>query len=291
MRFLGFFAPARSALLALLTLTTAGTVVLAGLAGCSTFPESFTCTSNSQCTRQNSTGICINNACAFNDLTCRSGLSYDSTAPGGIAGDCVTTEVARDSGTDDDSGGLLNDCGGTTTLPARIFDPCGACGLGHYECASNESLRCVDEPTLRQVITSAGTVSASSRFSPTYPASEAVDGDLTTSWFSAGPESDGSPTIFDWTLTNPECIVGMNFTGNGRHPEFPTDYGFGSMTVQVLDVGGGIQYSRVFELPGTPDPGVNLEFDAYGATLRLLFTGHESSDCGGFAELDVTVAR
>ena len=290
MRSLGFFAPARPALLALLTLTAASAVAVCGLAGCSTFPEAFTCTSNSQCTRQNNTGMCINNACAFNDLGCRSGLSYDSTAPGGIAGDCVTDGI-RDSGTGDDSGGLLNDCGGTTTLPGRIFDPCGACGLGHYECETNESLHCVNDRTDRQIITTAGTVSASSIYSSSYPASDAVDGDLTTSWFSGGSDADGSESRFDWTLTDPECIVGMNFTGNGRHPEFPTNYGFGSMTVQVLDAAGGVQYSRVLDLEGTPDPGVNLEFDAYGVKLRLLFTGHESPDCGGFAELAVTVAR
>lgn len=269
-------------------------VGLLSLTSCSTFPADFTCTRDDQCVRQNNFGYCITNACAFDDLGCRSGLSYDSTAPADLAGRCVPSGADRDSGTSTDSGtdgGLLNDCGGSTTLPGRIFDPCGACLLGHYECETAESLACVNDRVLREDITGDGSVTASSTYGAAYIPARAVDGDPTTSWFSDGPEGGGMPTTYEWTIPSRECIVGISFRGNALHPEFSEDFGFGSMTVQVLDAAGGVQFSQVESLPGTPDPNVNVDLDANGVKVRLLFTDHESTDCGGFAELAVTVAR
>jgi len=233
-------------------------------------------------------------ACAFDDPSCTTRMRWDRTAGGGNAGLCVPSSGA-DTGPADTSrpDTLLNDCGGSGTLPGRILDPCGNCLLGRYQCDGTDDLRCEGEPTNEMIITNLGFVSASSTFNSSYPAPLSVDGDLTTSWFSAGPEGGGAPSTYDWEITTNECITGVSIFGNGRHSDrdFRDDFGFGNVTVQILDAADGIQASEMRALPGTPDPEQNIDFEAYGRKVRLLFTGHESTDCGGFSELVVTVVR
>ncbi len=279
-------------------LATLGALAIGGLAvvlaGCDTFPDTFDCTADSQCRRGSARGLCVGGAyCAFDDSSCSAtGLRYDRTAGGGNAGQCVPPGGTRDTGTFPDEG-LLNDCGGTGTLPARVLDPCGNCLLGRYQCDGQNALRCEGDPTNEVDITSEGYVSASSTYNASFMAANAVDGSRMTSWFSAGPEGDGSPTTFDWEVRDDECIVGIDFYGNGDNADamYRTDYGFGSMTVQILDAADGVQASDSRMLAGTPDPEQHIDIQGYGRTVRLLFTGHESPDCGGFSELVVTAAR
>jgi hypothetical protein len=266
--------------------------VVATLSGCNSFPDSFQCSADSQCRRGGDRGVCTAGACAFDDPSCPATLlRYDRTAGGGNAGMCVSPGGLRDSGGPDD--GLLNDCGGTATLPARVLDPCGNCLLGRYQCDGTNELRCEGEPTNEAIITDMGYVSASSTYSSEFMPPLAVDGDQTTSWFSAGPEAGGAPTTYEWTVRDDVCIVGVSFYGNGLNadPSYRNDFGFGSMTVQILDAADGIQASDTRTLDGTPDPEQHLDIQGYGRTVRLLFTGHESTDCGGFSELVVTAAQ
>jgi hypothetical protein len=269
----------------------AAAACLVALGGCDSFPDSFLCSTDGQCVRGSERGVCRAGACAFDDPGCASELRYDRTAGGGNAGLCVPPIGPRDSGVGD-SGGLLNDCGGTGTLPGRVLDACGVCLLGRYQCDGPNELRCVGEPTEELIVTSEGYVEASTTFSG-FPANLSVDGDLTTSWFSSGPEADGVATRYDWTLPSADCVIGISIFGNALHDNksFQTDYGFEEVTVQVLDAADGVQFSEARSLSGTPDPEQNIELAAYGRTVRLLFSNHESTDCGGFSELVVTVVR
>ena len=271
-------------------LVTVASVLALLLVGCNSFPDAFICSADIQCTRIGASGQCLAGACAFADTSCDSDLRYDETAMVG-GGECVPGGGPRDSGVGD-SGMLLNDCGGESTLPNRYLDPCGNCLLGRWQCDGLDALVCAGDPRNETIVTGEGSVTASTTFSSTYPARSAIDGDLTTSWFSSGPETAG-PSIFDWTISSNECIVAVSIHGNGRHAmtSFREDFGFGNVEVQVLDGAGGVQASESRALPGTPDPQQDVDFDAYGRTVRLRFTGHESDDCGGFSELVVTVAR
>lgn len=142
-------------------------------------------------------------------------------------------------------------------------------------------------------ITREGTVRASTTY-PGYPAELAIDGDPTTSWFSTGPEPNGVPTRFEWTHGRDDLITTIYVHGNGENatPDFRTGYGFGSVTVQVLDTGGKVVFEQKdIPLPGSPDPDVTIHPNVTGRTVVLLFTGHESPDCGGISELQVKADR
>lgn len=143
-----------------------------------------------------------------------------------------------------------------------------------------------------------GTVQASTS-DPNFPASLAIDGDLSTSWFSTGPEPGGVPTRFQWTHARDDLITTIVLHGNGQNkndgkngrPDFRHNFGFGSVTVQVIDSANKVVFSHAVPLPGTPDPDVTLHPNVVGRTVLLLFSGHESKDCGGFSELQVQANR
>ena len=60
--------------------------------------------------------------------------------------------------------------------------------------------------------------------------------------------------------------------GNG-HGDYPTIEQFA--------------FRQEVALPGTPDPDVTVSPNVVGTAVDLYFEGHESPDCGGFAELRV----
>ncbi|HJW91514.1 MAG TPA: VWA domain-containing protein, partial [Anaerolineales bacterium] len=140
--------------------------------------------------------------------------------------------------------------------------------------------------------TSEGSVQASSTSSG-YPASSAIDGDTTTSWFSRGPNIDGPTSTFQWTGLRDDLITSLTILSNKDHsnPSFRTGYGFDSVMVQILDAAGSIVFEETIELPGTPDPDVILKPGVVGRSVVLIFSGHESVDCGGIGELVVGVTR
>lgn len=141
-------------------------------------------------------------------------------------------------------------------------------------------------------ITREGSVQASTT-AVGYPAAWSIDGDPSTSWFSTGPEPNGVPTRFQWTHPRDDLITTIYIHGNGQNnvKDFRTGYGFGSVTVQVLDASGKVVFQQAVQLPGTPDPDVLLHPNVVGRTVLLLLSGHESKDCGGFSELQVKANR
>jgi hypothetical protein len=138
-------------------------------------------------------------------------------------------------------------------------------------------------------ITGQGAATASSEYSEEFPAMLGIDGDPSTSWFSAGSQVDGDASVFTWSTDRQWVIKQVVIEGNGANADAANriDYGFESVTVEVLS-GETVSYSETFGLPGTPDPTVTARPDAPGDTVRLTFTGHEAPDCGGFGELTVT---
>jgi len=139
---------------------------------------------------------------------------------------------------------------------------------------------------------SEGSVQASSTFSG-FPASLAVDGDDGTSWFSTGPEPGGVPTTYLWTGAQDDFIAFIDIFSNAfnTEPSFRTGFGFGTVTVQVLDAGGAVVFEATEDLSGTPDPDAYFTPNVVGRSVQLLFLGHESAECGGFSELEIGVYR
>jgi serine/threonine protein kinase len=137
-------------------------------------------------------------------------------------------------------------------------------------------------------ITAQGAVNASSEF-PTgeFPASLSVDGSDATSWFSAGSDVEAT-SVFAWGTPDQSNVYidTIEILGNANHPDFPTGFGFGELTIQVTSE-DGVVWEKTVPLPGTPDPNVTVRPRAVGDTILLAFSGHEASNCGGFAELIV----
>ena len=149
----------------------------------------------------------------------------------------------------------------------------------------------VPEPNAE--IASEGTVEASSSYDATYPASLAVDGDLSSSWFSAGSiKGDNNPT-YTWTGQQDDLIASIDLISNREHrvADFRTGYGFASVTVQVLDAQGNVVFEEGASLDGTPDPDVHFTPNKVGRSIRLIFAGGEAPDCGGFGELRIGAVR
>lgn len=141
-------------------------------------------------------------------------------------------------------------------------------------------------------ITSEGSVQASSTFGGNqFPAQLSVDGSLGTSWFSAGPEA--GPTTFLWTGRREDLISSVSVLSNALHndPTVRRNFGFGSVTIQILGASGTIVFEQSVGLSGTPDPDITVQPRVVGRTVRLLFSGHEDPGCGGFGELQVFAER
>lgn len=141
-------------------------------------------------------------------------------------------------------------------------------------------------------VASEGVVDASSVYDSNFVTDLVLDGDISTSWFSAGPDGDGT-TTFVWTGTQEDFIASIDLISNREHEvvDFRTGYGFGQVVVQVYDAADNLVYEETVRLDGTPDPDVHVEPSVVGQWIWLVFTEHEAQDCGGFAELHVNVVR
>jgi hypothetical protein len=268
----------------LLTTRPLFAIAFAALAAgsCSSLERELVCEAQSQCVRDGVQGTCVMPGhCAFEDTQCDSNLRWDSTARDSFAGQCVESEDVGDP----------NECGGTTVLTDKVGDACGLCDTGTLSCDGGDAFKCDDEADLEMSVTTQGSVTASTEFSSDYRANLAVDLDESTSWFSSGPE--GQPTDYTWTATRDECFTNLKIVGNGGHSNssFRQDFGFGEVTVQVLDASDEVVFSQSMNLDGTPDPTLDLSPNTLGRKVKLLFSGHESDDCGGFGELYVTATR
>jgi hypothetical protein len=155
---------------------------------------------------------------------------------------------------------------------------------------ANASATPIPEPNAE--VASEGEVDASSIYDATFPTSLVLDGDLSTSWFSAGPDADGTST-FVWTGAQDDFIASIDLISNREHEvvDFRTGYGFGAVTIQVFTSDDELVYEETVQLGGTPDPDVHIEPNVVGRWIWMVFTGSEALDCGGFAELKVNVHR
>ena len=260
-----------------------GLVLMA--ASCSVNREKA-CELPTECVRDGVQGSCVlPGFCAFDDSGCDSGLRWDSTAQDSFANQCV-----GDEGGAGDAGGR-NECGGLAVLSGQVGDACGLCDSGILSCDGENAFACDGEVGLEMSVTTQGEVNASAEFNSSYRATKAVDLDESTSWFSAGPE--GTPTEYTWTGAQDDCFTRIKIVGNGGNSEsqFRTNYGFGEATVQVLDSSDTVVFSNSVDLSGTPDPTIDLAPNTLGRKIRLLLSGHESDDCGGFGELYITATR
>ena len=140
-------------------------------------------------------------------------------------------------------------------------------------------------------IASEGTVNASS-IDPSFPVALTIDGDLSTSWFSIGPDGDGTST-FVWTGIQEDLIASIELISNREHEvvDFRTGYGFGMVTVQVYNAADELVFEEIVNLDGTPDPDVRVQPNVVGQWIWLIFSGSEDLTCGGFSELRVGVVR
>ena len=154
------------------------------------------------------------------------------------------------------------------------------------------------EPTATRVpgvatnISFEGSVSSSSDY-PGFFAYQAADGDVTTSWFSAGEAADGDTSTYVWTGSQEDYLAAVTIIGNGSNsePSFQTGYGFDSVEIQIFNALDELVYDEAVSLAGTPDPTVTVKPGVVGQTIVLYFSGHEAPDCGGFAELQVVAER
>jgi hypothetical protein len=249
--------------------------LLAG--GCLKTPP-YACSSDDVCVLNNVSGSCDvpSGTCLYPAPDCASKLAD-------AHGDCF------DSGsdaTDDPTSAEASASASMTSTSAATTEPDEtSTSGGSTESTTTSPVSCVGPG---ENITDDGVVGASTVF-PKYPPILSVDGDPSTSWFSTGPE--GGPSAYTWTLSEERCIYGIVIRGNALHsnPGFREDFGFGAVTVTVLDIAGDVAFSELSELAGTPDPDVVLDAGGVvGSRVVLEFTGHESIDCGGFSELEVT---
>ena len=147
-----------------------------------------------------------------------------------------------------------------------------------------------DNPCASQLdnITTDGNVTATSEFDG-FPAPLSVDGSLSTSWFSTGPEGGGAPSVYTWSLPVERCVNRIIVADNAAHgnDEFRQGFGFNSATVRVVN-GDTPVYEELVPLPNDPDGEFVVDTGGVVATRVLLeLSGHENPSCGGFSELTV----
>jgi hypothetical protein len=263
----------------------AALLLWATVAGCKA-DRTFACESSAECVRGGTQGQCLlPGFCAFSDSDCESGQRWDSSAASDRAEDCVPN---GDPDPDES-----NECGGRTLLPGVVDGPCGICDGGLLACDGTDALTCTAEPDIEEILIPGGTRSSSvfNADPVTFGSGRAVDDDVTTSWFSAGVESDGAST-FTWEGLQAECIGRIVVTGNSMHesPEFQTGYGFGSVTVRVIDGSSQVVFSEEVPLPDAQDD-FELDIGVRGIDIELAFESPDDSDCGGFSEIDVYSLR
>ena len=138
-----------------------------------------------------------------------------STSQGSTSSPASTTTATTDPTTGNDPTTATStegeSSGAAETTTGADVDPCGGSTTN---------------------ITQVGNVIASSVFDtllgPAYEADLAVDGNVATSWFSAGPEADGTASTYQWYTQFDHCIDGVAIIGNAMHanPDFREGFGF-----------------------------------------------------------------
>jgi len=90
-----------------------------------------------------------------------------------------------------------------------------------------------------------------------------------------------------------DFIASIDLISNREHQvvDFRTGYGFGDVTIQVLDAQGNVVFEESAALDGTPDPDIRVTPNVVGRSVRMIFSGGEAPDCGGFGELKIGAVR
>lgn len=126
---------------------------------------------------------------------------------------------------------------------------------------------------------------ASSTFSPEFPARLGVDGDPTSSWFSSG--SAAGPSVYTIALKKAATITRIEFVNNGAHDNsaFRSGFGFRQWTLELLDASKKVVHTARSGGSGLVSQNVRIPGIAGVAFVRFTGTQHEAHNCGGFAEL------
>lgn len=251
--------------------------------------DAFECQRNSDCVLDGVAGTCVLNqrTCVYPDGSCASlyatadGECVAAPLPGG-ASDSGSADAAGSTSVDPGSDGEPGSDGGLTGEPPDETTS----GGGETPTTTGQPTGCVGP---MDDITAQGVVSANSVFNDDFQPYLGVDGSYASSWFSSGPEPDGGPTLYTWSVLSPLCIAQVSITGNGLHqnPSFREDYGFEHMIVRVYDDSEAIVFQQMFNVLGTPDPPVVAYPDVEGVRVELELYDHESNNCGGFSELEI----
>ncbi len=121
-----------------------------------------------------------------------------------------------------------------------------------------------------------------------------MDGDPSTSWFSAGnADPNGGSTLFTWRGSRDDLIGRVVVIGNERNanPAFRTGQGYLHTELQVLDANGAVVFDQAYSGPGGSTPDIVATPNVVGRTVVLKLSGRENPQCGGFSELEVFAAR
>ena len=157
----------------------------------------------------------------------------------------------------------------------------------------------VGPPTTYQLpteeITDLGQIGATTTYDGLreYQPAQAVDGDPTTSWFSAGADPGQDFTFFGWQAAGDLRIDDIAIFSNATNADVAVreGYGFASVRIVILDAAGATVFDQSVDLAGTPDPDVRVSPGVAGSLVQLFFLGAEAPDCGGFSELVVSGAQ
>ncbi|MEM7158768.1 MAG: hypothetical protein AAF799_38355 [Myxococcota bacterium] len=264
------------------------------LAGCLTI-DPFACADDTDCVFDGAPGICVQaeQTCVYADPGCVTAWSTadGSCVPapaGGVDPSAGSSEAGEGEGEGSSSGVDPSSTEtGVDTLPVDDATDGGTTtGDDDPGTTTGEPKGCLGDPV---DLTPMGVAVAESTFNDDFHAFLSVDDDLTTSWFSSGPEPGGQPTHYTWSVVDPICFSQILITGNGLHANqgFQTGFGFGNVVVRVYDSEDQVVFQHMQLLENTPDPPVIVNPGVDGVRLELEFSGHEDNSCGGFSELEV----
>lgn len=275
--------------------------------GCLEEPA-YQCQSNDACFYSGFSGVCdlASASCAYQSVDCQGLSSIEGWV--NARGLCVPApNNSEPSSTTGDSGGGVTSgstSSGTTSQPTTV-DPTedaettngivtgaessGGSAEGESTGSSQTTGTFGDCDGLTDNLTSEGTVTASTTFNGDFPATASVDGLLTTSWFSTGPEGGGGPSVYSWSTVTDRCINRIEVDDNSMHSNgsFQEEYGFTSAVVRVLqdDI---VVFEETVPLGASPDGPFAVETGGMlGSRVLLELGGHENTGCGGFSELRV----
>jgi|GEM_PF-2504607 len=268
-------------------------------AGCLEEP-SFDCQTDEVCVFEGYPGVCdlATTTCVYPSAECRGINSIEGwvdgqgncvPAPSNVVGSGPSSTTSGNGGTTDapTTEPETSDSNDETSGTSEPINSESTSGAETSSSGGDESS--TGEPACGEQmldITNYGVVMASTVFNG-YPETNGIDGDLTTSWFSTGPEGGGGPSVYGWLSEDDRCIRRIEVEDNSQHsnPEFRTGYGFSSATIRILQ-NDLVVFEELVPLPNDPDGFFAVDTGGiYGSRVLLEMAGHENVLCGGFSEL------